>query len=122
MQWLMLQQDEPKDYVIATGKQISVRDFIEISAKALGWGGIRWVGDGLNEVGLRCDTNEVIIKVDPRYFRPTEVESLLGDASKAKRELGWEPSIDVEQMVKEMLDNDLKKCNIDKLIKEKNMN
>ena len=120
MQWLMLQQDEPKDYVIATGKQISVRDFIEISAKALGWKGIKWIGEGLNEVGLRCDTNEVVIKVDPRYFRPTEVESLLGDASKAKKELGWEPTINVENLIKEMLANDLKKCNIDKLIKEKN--
>ncbi len=120
MQWLMLQQDEPKDYVIATGKQISVRDFIEISAKVLGWKGIKWIGEGLNEVGLRCDTNEVVIKVDPRYFRPTEVESLLGDASKAKKELGWEPTINVKNLIKEMLANDLKKCNIDKLIKEKN--
>ena len=119
MQWLMLQQDQPKDYVIATGKQISVREFIEISAVYLGWGGIQWFGEGLNEVGMRKDTNEVVIKVDERYFRPSEVDSLLGDASKAKMELGWEPIITLEKMVKEMLEFDLNKCKTDKIIQQR---
>ncbi len=109
MQWLMLQQDYPKDYVIATGKQVSVREFIEISALKLGWGGINWQGEGVNEIGKRQDNGETVIKVDERYFRPCEVASLLGDASKAKKELGWEPSISLEEMIEEMICHDLKK-------------
>ena len=116
MQWLMLQQDKPKDYVIATGKQFSVRDFIQLSAKKLGWGGIIWRGSGLEEIGIREDTNEVVIKIDKRYFRPAEVSSLLGDASKAKKELGWEPTTEIEELVSEMILNDLKKCETEKLI------
>ena len=116
MQWLMLQQDKPKDYVIATGKQFSVRDFIQLSAKKLGWGGILWRGSGLEEIGIREDTNEVVIKIDKRYFRPAEVSSLLGDASKAKKELGWEPTTEIEELVSEMILNDLKKCETEKLI------
>ena len=116
MQWLMLQQDKPKDYVIATGKQFSVRDFIQLSAKKLGWGGILWSGSGLEEIGIREDTNEVVIKIDKRYFRPAEVSSLLGDASKAKKELGWEPTTEIEELVSEMILNDLKKCDKEKLI------
>ena len=119
MQWLMLQQDKPKDYVIATGKQFSVRDFIQLSAKKLGWGGILWKGSGLEEIGIREDTNEVVIKIDKRYFRPAEVSSLLGDASKAKKELGWEPTTEIEELVSEMIFNDLKKCDIEKLINMK---
>ena len=119
MQWLMLQQDKPKDYVIATGKQFSVRDFIQLSAKKLGWGGILWRGSGLEEIGIREDTNEVVIKIDKRYFRPAEVSSLLGDASKAKKELGWEPTTEIEELVSEMIFNDLKKCDIEKLINMK---
>ena len=121
MQWLMLQQDKPKDYVIATGKQFSVRDFIQLSAKKLGWGGILWRGSGLEEIGIREDTNEVVIKIDKRYFRPAEVSSLLGDASKAKKELGWEPTTDIEELVSEMIFNDLKKCDIEKLINMKTL-
>ena len=121
MQWLMLQQDKPKDYVIATGKQFSVRDFIQLSAKKLGWGGILWRGSGLEEIGIREDTNEVVIKIDKRYFRPAEVSSLLGDASKAKKELGWEPTTEIEELVSEMIFNDLKKCDMEKLINMKTL-
>jgi len=119
MQWLMLQQNNPKDYVIASGNQISVREFIEISADKLGWGGIYWQGTGLDEIGIRCDTNEVVIRVDKRYFRPSEVSSLLGDASKAKKELGWKPTIKIEQLISEMISSDLKACEIEKLISNK---
>ena len=114
MQWLMLQQDKPEDFVIATGRQETVRRFIELAAKNIGWNkepngqGIKWEGKGLNEVGRRSDTNEIVIKIDQRYFRPTEVESLLGDATKAKEKLGWVPSITLEELVKEMIERDLK--------------
>ena len=104
-QWLMLQQDKPEDYVIATGKQYSVRDFIELAANYLDIK-IIWKGKGVKEVGL-VDGKE-IIKVDPRYFRPSEVETLLGDATKAKIKLNWEPKIKFEELVKEMVDADFK--------------
>ena len=106
-QWLMLQQATPEDFVIATGKQYSVRDFINLAAKQLDMK-IEWSGKDLNEVGSFEDKD--IIKVDPRYFRPTEVETLLGDASKAKDKLGWSPKISFEQLVKEMIDKDLKEA------------
>ena len=108
MQWLMLQQDEPEDYVIATGKQISVRQFISIASQAIGWGGILWEGEGLEEIGRRKDNGKVVIKVDSRYFRPTEVDNLLGNAEKAKKKLGWEPKTDIKQLIYEMIQNDLK--------------
>ena len=76
MQWRMLQQDEPEDFVIATGRQESVRSFIELSAKAIGWGGIEWEGEGVNEIGKRSDNGKVVVRIDPRYFRPTEVSTL----------------------------------------------
>ncbi|MDA9636819.1 GDP-mannose 4,6-dehydratase [SAR86 cluster bacterium] len=116
MQWMMLQQESPKDYVIATGKQISVRDFVTMSAKNLGIN-ITFKGKEKSEIGiidsLDKENNflkegDVIVEVDPRYFRPTEVESLLGDASKAKKDLGWEPKISIEEMCKEMIEEDLK--------------
>ncbi len=103
MQWLMLQQSEPKDYVIATGQQTSVREFIELSAKELNWGEIIWHGEGINEIGIRKDTNQTVVKVDPKFYRPAEVQSLLGDASKAKKELGWEPKISLNQLITEMI-------------------
>ena len=103
----MLQQDTPKDYVIATGKQVSVREFIEIASLKLKWGGIIWEGEGVNEIGKRKDNGETVVKVDKRYFRPCEVSSLLGDASKAKKELGWEPTISLEEMIEEMISYDL---------------
>jgi len=104
-QWLMLQQEKPEDFVIATGKQYSVRDFINQAAKILDME-ISWRGKDLDEVGLL--NGQEIIKVDPRYFRPTEVETLLGDASKAKEKLNWSAKITFEQLVKEMVDSDLK--------------
>ena len=99
--WLMLQQDKPDDYVIATGKMYSVRDFIEACAPYFDMD-IMWIGEGLDEVGIDKKSGNAIIKVDPKYFRPAEVEQLLGDATKAKKELGWEPKTSFEQLVKEM--------------------
>ncbi|MDA9641993.1 GDP-mannose 4,6-dehydratase [bacterium] len=109
-QWLMLQQEKPEDFVIATGKQYSVRDFINLASKRLDMK-IDWKGKNLDEVGS-LDGND-IIKIDPRYFRPTEVETLLGDASKAKKKLNWVPKISFEQLVNEMVDEDLKLANND---------
>jgi len=105
VQWLMLQQKKPSDFVIATGKQYSVRDFINLAAKNLDMK-IEWKGKDEDEIGI-CENKE-IIKIDTNYYRPTEVESLLGDASKAKKELGWEPKISFEELVKEMVEKDLK--------------
>ena len=112
-QWLMLQQKNPEDFVIATGKQNSVRDFINEAAKNLDIK-INWRGKGLDEVG--SFNGQDIIKVDPRYFRPTEVETLMGDASKAKEKLKWIPKISFEQLVKEMAEEDLKLAKNDQLI------
>ena len=106
MQWRMLQQDQPEDFVIATGRQESVRRFIELSANALGWGALQWDGVGLEEVGRRSDTGAVVVKIDPRYFRPAEVETLLGDATRAREKLGWTPNTTLEEMVNEMVDHD----------------
>ncbi len=106
MQWLMLQQNYPEDFVIATGRQESVRKFVELSAKKLGWGGINWSGKGTNEVGKRDDNGEIVIRIDYRYYRPTEVDSLLGEASKAKKILGWSPVISLEELVNEMIEYD----------------
>jgi GDPmannose 4,6-dehydratase len=116
MQWMMLQQKEPDDFVIATGKQVSVRDFVIKAARRLGMT-LEWSGEGVHEEGKVVNvTGEVahgvkvgqtIVKVDPRYFRPAEVETLLGDPSKAKAKLGWEPEITLDQMVEEMVDHDL---------------
>ena len=108
MQWRMLQQNEPKDYVIATGRQESVRRFIEIAVRTLGWKEIIWEGKGINEVGIRSDTGEVVVKVDPCYFRPTEVETLLGDASLAEKLLNWKSSTSLEELVEEMIISDMK--------------
>ena len=104
-QWMMLQQNQPEDFVIATGKQYSVRDFINIASKYLGMK-IEWKGNGLDEIGSH--DGKIIIEVDPKYFRLTEVETLLGDASKAKNKLNWFPKISFEQLVKEMVEEDLK--------------
>ena len=115
MQWMMLQQDEPKDYVIATGVQYSVRQFIEKAAAELGIT-IRWEGEGVNEVGIvdalsvrhaSLSTGEVIVRIDSRYFRPSEVETLLGDPAKAKADLGWVPEITLDEMISEMVAHDL---------------
>jgi GDPmannose 4,6-dehydratase len=114
-QWLILQQDNPEDFVIATGKQYSVRDFINLASKKLNMK-IEWSGKDLEEVGS-FEGNDVI-KVDARYFRPTEVETLLGDSSKAKEKLNWSPKITFEQLVNEMVDEDLKLAKNDQLIKK----
>jgi len=99
--WLMLQQDEPEDFVIATGVQYSVREFVEESAPYFGMK-IEWQGEGLDEIGIDKNTGKTVIRVDPKYFRPAEVETLLGDASKAKEKLGWEPKISFKQLVEDM--------------------
>ena len=99
--WLMLQQDEPDDYVIATGTQYSVKDFVEEAAPYFGMN-IAWEGEGLNEIGVDRLTKKTVIQVNPKYFRPAEVETLLGDASKAKEKLGWEPKITFKQLVEDM--------------------
>ena len=112
-QWLILQQQNPEDFVIASGTQYSVRDFINLASKQLDIK-IEWKGKGLEEVGSYKGSN--IVKVDPRYFRPTEVETLLGDASKAKEKLNWSPKISFEQLVKEMIDEDLKLAKNEQLI------
>lgn len=115
MQWLMLQQEQPEDFVIATGVQYSVRDFINAAAKELGMQ-IRWEGDGVNEKGY--DGNgKCVVATDQRYFRPTEVETLLGDSSNAKKKLGWTPKITFEEIVAEMAREDLKAAERHELVK-----
>ncbi|MDE3187658.1 MAG: GDP-mannose 4,6-dehydratase [Acidobacteriota bacterium] len=116
MQWLMLQQAEPRDYVIATGEQHSVREFVETAAGFLDMQ-ITWQGTGADEKGIDKDGN-VIVAVDPRYYRPAEVETLLGDASKAKRELGWHPRTTFRELVKEMAEEDLKTAEKDALVRK----
>ena len=116
MQWLMLQQDTAEDFVIATGVQYSVRDFVNAAAKELDMP-ITWQGQGVNETGT--DSNgKVIVKVDPRYFRPTEVETLLGDPTKAKEKLGWTPKITFDELVAEMVREDYKSAQRDELVKQ----
>jgi GDPmannose 4,6-dehydratase len=117
MQWLMLQQDEPDDFCIATGVQFSVRDFVNFSWSYLDKT-IRWEGEGINEKGYDVETGNLIVEVDPTYFRPTEVDTLLGDASKAKDKLGWEPKITFQEMVDEMMENDINIAKRDSLVKE----
>jgi GDPmannose 4,6-dehydratase len=125
MQWLMLQQDQPEDFVIATGVQYSVRQFVEFAARELGIT-IAFRGDGEAEVGVvtqiegdkaKCKVGDVIVKVDPRYYRPTEVETLLGDPSKAKAKLGWVPKITLPELVKEMVESDYDAARRDSLVK-----
>ena len=114
MQWLMLQQEEPDDFCIATGVQYSVRQFVEIACEELGLQ-IRWEGDEIEEKGIDVSTGKVIVAVDSRYFRPTEVETLLGDPTKAKEKLGWVPTTTFEEMVKEMVVADLRDAEKDQL-------
>ena len=128
MQWRMLQQDQPSDFVIATGRQESVRRFVELSAIALGWNknnshsGIIWEGDGLDEVGKRADTGEIVVRIDSRYFRPCEVDTLLGNPSKASKELGWEASTSLEDLVFEMVSQDLSIAKKEVLIAKEGFN
>ena len=116
MQWLMLQQEKPEDYTISTGKQHTVREFVEVAAKELEID-IKWQGNGVNEKGMWND--KIIVSVDPRYFRPTEVETLLGDSRKAKEKLGWCPKITFNELVKEMVCMDLKEAKRDHLCQTK---
>ena len=129
MQWLMLQQDEPEDFVIATGVQYSVRQFVEMAANELGIT-VRFEGEGENEVGVvaevrktrdavppKCKPGDVVVRVDPRYFRPTEVETLLGDPSKAKTKLGWTPKTTLAELIKEMVEADYAAAKRDSLVK-----
>tara|TARA_B100000212_G_scaffold340444_1_gene321052 strand:+ start:1444 stop:2580 length:1137 start_codon:yes stop_codon:yes gene_type:complete len=124
MQWLMLQQTQPEDFVIATGRMETVRKFIEICAKKLKWDtnadgkGIIWEGTGLEEVGRRADTKEIVIKIDPRYFRPTEVEELRGDSQKSFKKLGWEPEFTLEEMIEEMIKEDKNKAMKESFLKK----
>ncbi len=128
MQWLMLQQDQPDDFVIATGKQISVREFVQMSAKILGIG-VKFEGEGMNERAVVASIDsenapalsigDVIVRVDPRYFRPAEVETLLGDPTKARERLGWVPEISVEDMCSEMIEYDLDQAKQKALLKSK---
>jgi len=115
MQWLMLQQDAPEDFVIATGKQYSVRQFVEAAAHELGMT-MEWQGEGVDEKGVDKESGKTIVQVDPRYFRPTEVETLLGDPSKAREKLGWTPKTKFKDLVKEMIVADLKDAERDELI------
>ena len=117
MQWLMLQQDKPEDFTISTGEQHSVREFIEVSAREVDIK-IKWKGQGVDEVGIDSETNNIIIRIDKRYFRPTEVETLLGDSTKAKNKLNWYPKISFQELVREMISKDMEEAKKDKLCKD----
>ncbi|MGB1110844.1 MAG: GDP-mannose 4,6-dehydratase [Gammaproteobacteria bacterium] len=116
-QWLMLQQDEPEDLCIATGVQHSVRQFVEIACRHLGME-VRWEGQGVDEQGIDLSNGKTIIRVDPRYFRPTEVESLLGDASRAREKLGWAPRTSFDELVREMVDADMRDAQRDQVCRD----
>ena len=117
MQWRMLQQPVPDDYVIATGRQVSVRRFIELTADVLGWGKIFWKGKGVDEIGCRKN-GDVVVRVDPRYFRPSEVDTLLGNAEKARKVLGWSATTTLEEMVEEMVVSDLDEARKEALLRQ----
>jgi GDPmannose 4,6-dehydratase len=117
IQWLMLQQDQPEDFVIATGRQASVREFIETTACELGWGGINWTGKGVEEIGKRVDNGEVVVRIDPRYFRPAEVETLLGDPTKAHQKLGWKPRTTLHELIQEMVVSDRENAEKEAILK-----
>jgi GDPmannose 4,6-dehydratase len=120
MQWLMLQQNEPDDFCIATGVQSSVREFVNFAWGYLGKS-IHWEGEGLDEKGYDIETGDLIVVVDPQYFRPAEVEALIGDSSKAKEKLGWEPKITLEEMVCEMMESDINIAKREVLIKKRKL-
>ena len=120
MQCLMLQQPgTPEDFVIATGRQESVRRFIELTAQQLGWGQVLWDGEGTAEVGRCGDTGAVVVRIDPRYFRPAEVDTLLGDPSKAREKLGWTPTTTLEELVAEMVAADVEEAKKEAYLKRK---
>jgi GDPmannose 4,6-dehydratase len=115
-QWMMLQQETPSDYVIATGEQHSVREFVELAAARLDMP-LQWSGTGVDEFAVN-DREEIVVRVDPRYFRPAEVETLLGNPEKARRELGWRPRITFHELVAEMVTEDLKLAKRDLLVQK----
>ena len=120
----MLQQDKPNDLVIATGRQETVRRFIELVAKKLGWGengsnGIIWEGKGLKEIGRREKAGKIVVRIDPRYFRPTDVDTLLGNPSRAHEFLGWKPTSSLEELVSEMVENDCEIASKESYLKKK---
>ena len=123
LMWLMLQQEKPDDYIVATGRQISVRSFIEMTARELKWNkndssnAIIWEGEGINEIGRRSDNGQIVIKIDERYYRPTEVDNLLGNPEKIKKNIGWEPRINIEELIKEMVSNDLNEIRKEKFLR-----
>ena len=117
----MLQQNKPEDFTISTGEQHSVRDFIEIAAKEIDIE-VRWKGEGVDEVGIDTKTENIIIRIDKRYFRPTEVETLLGDSTKAKNKLNWQPKISFQELVTEMVLSDLEEAKKDKLCSQEGFN
>ena len=128
MQWLMLQQKEPEDFVIATGISETVRKFVEKSAETLNWNlskgepAIIWEGEGINEIGKRSDTNQIVIRIDKKYFRPTDVDILIGDSSKALEKLNWKPKINLDQLIEEMISADLEEAKAEyELMKIKNL-
>ena len=114
-QWLMLQQEVPEDFVIATGKQYSVRDFVVAAGSLVGMK-IQWLGEGIDEVGIDAASGRTLIQVDPRYFRPTEVDTLLGDASKAREKLGWRAEVTFPELVAEMVESDMEEAKRDALV------
>jgi len=119
--WLMLQQDEPDDFVIATGVQHSIRELIELSFSHVGIK-IEWSGEGISEVGINRSTQQPVVEIDPAYFRPTEVETLLGDSTKAKLKFGWAPKITFEELIKEMVEEDVKDAKRDAMNRREGFN
>ena len=130
MQWMILQQEKPDDFVIANGKELTVRKFVEKSLENFGIS-IKWQGKGINECGiiseintnedLKIKVNDTIIRVSEKYFRPAEVDYLLGDASKAHKKLGWKPKISIDDLIKEMIENDFNEAKKEQLIKNSNL-
>ena len=121
----MLQQDEPNDFVISSGRTETIRRFVELSGNKLGWErnkndqSIIWEGEGINERGIRYETGEVVVKVDQRYFRPTEVDQLLGDSSKAREKLGWSPKYTLDQLITSMIDHDKQEAKKELILRNK---
>lgn len=115
--WRLLQQDKPEDFVLATGVTTTIRDFCKMTFAELGID-LDFIGTGVDEKGVDKDTGKILIEVDPKYFRPTEVELLLGDAAKAREKLGWVPKYDLPQLVKEMVEEDMKEAKREKHLKD----
>ncbi len=128
MQWLMLQQEKPEDFVIASGRTETVRKFVELCSDKIGWSnkkgesGIKWEGKGREEIGRRIDNGEIVIRIDPRYFRPAEVDQLLGNPENAFKKLNWRPTTSLEELINEMIENDTKEAERDFILKNNGFN